>query len=155
MKPKQNRWYLLALALVFISMLSMVTFSAAAEAGSRGDPLVTLSYLNDTYLPKILSELQGKTSDSSGTAANFVVVDLTKGQALTVKSGCEVMLRSGSAVCVATSAPGLINETTAESIDNGGALTKNHLYLSTIDGRSVKATADGVKVLVRGSYSVA
>ena len=152
MKPKKNRWYLRALALMLASMTAMVTFSAAAEAGSQGDPLVTLSYLNETFLPKILSQVQGTASGSSGTS--FTVVDLPKGQSLSLSVGGEVMLRVGSAACGAASAPGLIDETTAGSVDNGGALVKNHLYMSTIDGRTVKATSDGVKLLVRGSYSI-
>ncbi|KAF5058232.1 hypothetical protein DSECCO2_348700 [anaerobic digester metagenome] len=152
MKPKKNRWYLRALALMLASMTAMVTFSAAAEAGSQGDPLVTLSYLNETFLPKILSQVQGTASGASGTS--FTVVDLSKGQSLSLSVGGEVMLRVGSAACGATSAPGLIDETTAGSVDNGGALVKNHLYMSTIDGRTVKATSDGVKLLVRGSYSL-
>ena len=79
---------------------------------------------------------------------------LPKGQSLSLSVGGEVMLRVGSAACGAASAPGLIDETTAGSVDNGGALVKNHLYMSTIDGRTVKATSDGVKLLVRGSYSI-
>ena len=55
MKQKRDRWYLRALALMLASMAAMVTVSAAAEAGSEGDPLVTLSYLNETFLPKLLS----------------------------------------------------------------------------------------------------
>lgn len=154
MKPGKNRWYLRALALVTASMLAAATFAAAADAGSQGDPLVTLSYLNDTFLPKILAEVQGKTGGAGGTADSFAVVTLNQGQALSLGLGGEVMLRVGSATCGADSAPGLIDSTTAGSVDNGGALVKNHLYLATIEGRTVKAAADGVKVLVRGTYSV-
>lgn len=150
MKPKKNRWYLRALALMLVSTAASVTVSAAAEAGSQGDPLVTLSYLNETYLPKILAQVGGTGS----AASSFTVVALSNGQTLSLGVGGEVMLRVGSAVCGATGAPGLIDETTAGSIDNGGALVKNHLYMSTIDGRTVKATGDGVKLLARGTYSV-
>ena len=152
MKPKRNRWFLRALALMLASMTAMVTFSAAAEAGSQGDPLVTLSYLNETFLPKILAQVQGTASGSSRT--NFTVVDLSKGKSLSLSVGGEVMLRMGTATCGAASSPGLIDETSAGTIDNGGVLVKNHLYMATIDGRSVKATGDGVKLLVRGSYSL-
>lgn len=152
MKPKKNRWCLRALALMLASMAAMVTFSAAAEAGSQGDPLVTLSYLNETFLPKILAQVQGTASGSSG--ANFTVVDLSKGQSLNLAVGGEVMLRAGTAACGAASSPGLIDETAAGSVDNGGTLVKNHLYMSTMDGRMVKAAGDGVKLLVRGTYSL-
>ena len=65
------------------------------------------------------------------------------------------MLRVGSAVCVASSAPGLIDETTAGTLNNGGALVQNHLYMMTIEDRGVRATAETTKLLVRGGYTVA
>lgn len=153
----KNRWFLRALVLLLISAVTMVTFSAAAEAGSSGDPLVTLSYLNDTYLPKILSQVDaklGNQSGSSGTADTFAVATLTKGQVLQGDIGCEVLLRVGTAACSAASSPGLIDETAGGTIENGAALVKNHLYMMTIEGRGVKATAATVKVMVRGSYTI-
>ena len=83
------------------------------------------------------------------------MVTLNEGQTLTGGVGCEVMLRVGSAVCVAPSDPGLIDETTAATLANGGALVQNHLYMMTIDGRGVRATGGVTKVLARGSYTVA
>ena len=65
------------------------------------------------------------------------------------------MLRVGSAVCTAPSAPGLIDETTASTLNSGGALVQNHLYMMTIEGRGVKATAATTKLLVRGGYTIA
>ena len=83
------------------------------------------------------------------------LVTLNEGQTLTGGVGCEVMLRVGSAVCVSPSDPGLVDETTASTLANGGALAQNHLYMMTIEGRGVRATAGTVKVLARGSYTVA
>lgn len=148
MKQKRDRWYLRALALMLASMAAMVTVSAAAEAGSEGDPLVTLSYLNETFLPKLLA--QAGTSGQSG----FVLTELSAGQSLTLSVGSEAMLRVGSAACGASSAPGLIDETTGGSLDNGGALVKNHLYMATMEGRTVKAGSCGAKLLVRGGSTL-
>ena len=74
---------------------------------------------------------------------------------LTGDIGCEVMLRVGTAVCVSPSSPGLIDETAATALNNGSALVQNHLYMMTIEGRGVRATAGTTKLLVRGSYTVA
>ena len=82
------------------------------------------------------------------------MVTLNEGQTLTGGVGCEVMLRVGSAVCVAPSAPGLIDETTAGTLNNGGALAQNHLYMMTIENRAVRATAATTKLLVRGTYTL-
>ena len=157
------------------ALLAAVTITAAAEPGSSKDPLVTLSYLNDTFLNTILEEVEdrigrrdreleeklggqlpsGGVSSGSGSAGTFTVVTLTQGQQLVGGVGCEVMLRVGSAVCTAPSAPGLIDETTASTLNSGGALAQNHLYMMTIEGRGVKATAATTKLLVRGGYTIA
>lgn len=168
---KKNRWLLRAAALLLVSIALNVTLSAAAEAGSASDPLVTLSYLNETYMSVILDKVDSKITArntemtakiqkatgtaSSGTASAFSVVTLSKGQTLTGEIGCEVLLRVGTASCVAASSPGLVDETTGGTLNGGGALTQNHLYMMTIENRGVKATAATVKVLVRGGYTVA
>ena len=136
---KKNRWYLRLLALLVLCGALNVTITAAAEAGSSDDPLVTLSYLNETFMDSIMER----------------VVTLTSGQVLTGDIGCEVLLRVGTAVCVSPSSPGLIDETAATALNNGSALVQNHLYMMTIEGRGVRATAGTTKLLVRGSYTVA
>jgi hypothetical protein len=105
---------------------------------------------------QIVRELGGQVTDPSGGVVNtFTVVTLSEGQVLTGSIGCEVMLRVGTAVCVSPSSPGLVDETAASTLNNGGALVQNHLYMMTIEGRGVKATAATTKVLVRGTYQVA
>ena len=160
---KKDRWLLRAFVLLALSA-GLMTTALAAEAGSSGDPLVTLSYLNDTFFNTIMQRVDQKIAERTGqalpggtssTAASFVVVTLSEGQTLTGGIGCEVMLRVGSAVCVSPSDPGLVDETTASTLANGGALAQNHLYMMTIEGRGVRATAGTVKVLARGSYTVA
>lgn len=167
---KKNRWFLRMIVLLMLSAALSMTVSFAAEAGSSGDPLVTLSYLNETFLNTILQrvdqkiadrngqivrQLGGQTAGGTGSAATFTVVTLSSGQTLTGDIGCEVMLRVGSATCVSPSTPGLIDETTAGTLNNGAALAQNHLYMMTIEGRGVKATAATTKLLVRGTYTIA
>lgn len=167
---KKNRWFLRSILLLLISGLLTMTVSVAAEVGSSEDPLVTLSYLNETFLNTILKEVDEKIdarnnqiaqklsgqeiTGGSGTVDTFTVVTLSAGQTLTGDIGCEVMLRVGSAVCVAPSNPGLIDESSAAVLNNGGGLVQNHLYMMTIEGRGVQATAATTKLLVRGTYSI-
>lgn len=167
---KKNRWYLRLMTLLVFSGLLTMSVSLAAGVGTEQDPLVTLSYLNETFMDNILEkvdqkiaarnhqisqQLAGQSTGATNMAANFTVVTLTNGQVLTGDIGCEVMLRVGTAVCVSPSSPGLIDETTAGTVANGGALTQNHLYMMTIEGRGVKATANTTKLLVRGTYYIA
>ncbi len=158
---RRKRWFLrLAAAAALCGVL--MTTALAAEAGSPQDPLVTLSYLNETFLNTILNRVDEKIAARNtqlaqqmggqfsgiGTTSvsTFTVVTLSSGQILTGEIGCEVMLRVGSAVCVAPSAPGLIDETTAGTLNNGGALAQNHLYMMTIENRAVRATAATTKL---------
>ena len=151
-----------------------------AAAGSQTDPLVTMSYLNDVNAPAILKqveskldsreqalvdkldavadayvqEVEGLLGSSGGTGAASSVFSVVKaGQQLLGSTGCELLLRGGSAACVAASAPGLVDSTDGSTLASGGALQPNHLYLITADGRGLKATADAT-VMVRGSYTI-
>lgn len=162
---KRRDWFVRLAAAVALCGVLMTT-ALAAEAGSVQDPLVTLSYLNETFMNTIMARVDEKitarmgqtTGQAPGTgtaeAAAFNVVTLSNGQTLMGDIGCEVMLRVGTAACVTPSAPGLIDETTAGTLNNGGALVQNHLYMMTIENRAVRATAATTKLLVRGSYTV-
>ena len=158
----------------FAAVLMAVTLVAlAAGVGSKEDPLVTLSYLEGTYTDTLLKKadetLQQRNSElesslkaqvdrlagSGGTSAStYQVITLSKGQSLKGTVGTEVMLRVGTAGCYAASSPGLIDTTDGTDLAGGKALVKNHLYLMTVEGRAVQATADTVKLLVRGSYTI-
>ena len=167
---RRERWWFRAAAAAALCGILMTT-ALAAEAGSAQDPLVTLSYLNETFMNNIMARVDEKisarnaqiaqqtggqfSSSGSSSASVFTVVTLTSGQTLTGDVGCEVMLRVGSAVCVTPSAPGLIDETTGGTLNNGGSLAQNHLYMMTIENRAVRATAATTKLLVRGSYTLA
>lgn len=168
---KKNRWVLRLVCLLAVCGVLNMTAVFAVEVGSAEDPLVTLSYLNEVFAEEIMDkvdqeigrrnreivqELGGQTSgETGGSVSTFTVVTLSNGQVLTGEIGCEVMLRVGSAVCVSPSAPGLINETSATVLNSGGSLVTNNLYMMTIEGRGVKATAATTKLLVRGTYTIA
>ena len=153
----KNKWISRLLVLVMVIGAMNMTVSLAAEPGSDQDPLVTLSYLNETFMKSIMDQVDQKiaarntqiaqqmSGQGSGTgteaASTFTVVTMSQGQVLTGDIGCEVMLRVGTAACVSPSNP--------------GAVVQNHLYMMTIEGRGVKATAATTKLLVRGSYTIA
>ncbi len=165
---KKNCWPTRIFALLVLCAALSTTAALGAEAGSPQDPLVTLSYLNDTFLNTVLTRVDEKIAlrnsqlpqggggsfSGSGSSASFTVVTLSEGQTLTGGIGCEVMLRVGSAVCVSPSSPGLIDETSGGTLNSGSGLSQNHLYMMTIDNRGVRATAATTKLLVRGSYTV-
>ena len=162
---KKNRRFSFMLAIVAVfAALSVTAF--AVEPGSSKDPLVTLSYLEDVFFKEVMESVEERiearnqdiakevTGITTSGGDTFTVVTLSNGQVLTGEIGCEVMLRVGNAVCSAPSAPGLIDETNASTLEDGKSLAKNHLYMMTIEDRGVKATSDTVKVLVRGAYTI-
>ena len=150
----------------------------AAAQVSQSDPLVTLSYLNEKATPSILSQVDAKLTQresalkaqleqvadsyaqqvqgsggTGGSASVYQVVTLKQGQQLIAGAACEILLRSGTAVCVSDSSPGLVDMTDGSALAPGGALSANHLYLATIDGRGVKASG-AVTLMVRGNYNI-
>lgn len=178
---KQKKWpaRLLTGGLMTLALVGVAV--AAGQQGTKSDPLVTLSYLEDQAIPAILEEMDDKVAaretqleqklsavvdgyvkevedklgGGSGTSAGgaFQIVTLTAGQTVTGNAACEFLLRSGSAVCVSDIAPGLVDTTSGSTLAGGSALAANHLYVATIDGRGVKATT-AVTIMVRGDYTI-
>lgn len=177
MKKMDKRLTVRLGALAFTAAL-LGTGAALASGGGQTDPLVTLSYLEQTAIPQIVSQVEEKTAakqkelaqsfsdqieaykregGSGGPAdgsASYTLLTLSRGQVLRPEVGCELLLRVGTASVQAGGSPALIDLSSGGTIENGASLTKNHLYMSTIEGRTVTASADTVKILVRGGYSI-
>lgn len=174
MKKPDKRWTV-RLGAIALTAALLGTSAALASGGDKADPLVTLSYLNQTAIPQIVKQVEEKTTvrqkelqqsftdqinqykkqEGQGPSASFTLVTLRQGQTLSLSVGCELLLRIGTAAVQADGSPALIDLSAGNTIDSGVSLTRNHLYMSTIDGRTVTATAGTVKLLVRGGYTVA
>ena len=167
------------LVLAAITLVSGASIIAYASPGTQADPFVTLSYLTEIFKPQIMADvskteqeltqsfneriaaleaqLEAQQSSSapaaSSAADRFSVVTLRRGQSMTCSVGTEIMLRIGTATG-SGSAPALVDYTSGDTISSGTALTTNHMYLITIEGNGIRATADTVRVLVRGVYKV-
>jgi len=178
MKMKRKWTAVLATALA-LSILGVGV--ATAANGDKSDPLVTLSYLEDTAIPQVVEEAEEKTeayqqeleedlasqiaqykkeaqsmaSSGDSGGASYTLVTLSSGQTMYLDVGCELMLRVGTAKVNAATSPALIDIATGGSINNGTSLTKNHLYMATIADRTITPTAATVKLLVRGGYTIA
>ena len=163
--------------LAAIALISGATIVAFASPGSQADPFITLSYLMEEFRPLIMAEVSKKEQDLTkefderiaaleaefqenhdGTGApgdgdTFIVVTLRRNQTLACSVGAEIMLRIGSATGVG-SVPALVNYTSGATLSAGSALVANNMYLVTIDGNGLRATADNTRVLVRGSFKI-
>ena len=175
---KMSKKYIALSAVLALSVLC--GGAALAAAGDQNDPLVTKSYLDQTVIPDIVSQVETKAEErqkqlkedfsaqieqykkdvaamgtGGGSGASYTLVTLTSGQTMSLEVGCEVMLRVGTVKVNAATSPALIDISTGGTVNNGTSLTKNHLYMATIADRTLTPTADTVKLLVRGGYSVA
>ena len=114
---------------------------------------VVSGYVQEVSDKLAASGPSGTAGSGTAPSASYAVVTLKQGQKLTGSAGCEFLLRGGTAVCVSSSSPGLVDMTDGSTLSNGGGLVQNHLYLATVDGRGVQASTDAT-LLVRGSYTV-
>ena len=172
--------------MALLGLLSAVLVFTLAAQGTKEDPLVTLGYLTDQFMPQVVEQVKAQTADrqevlekaleeqieaytkeitrkinklggsssSSSETVGFAVVTLEAGYTLLPEAGCEIMLRSGNAVCVATALPGLVDMTSGGELSGNSPLERNHLYLTTDSDRGVLAN-DTVTLLVRGVYTIA
>lgn len=173
---KLDKRLCLRLGCLALTAALLGTGAALAAGGDQSDPLITLSYLNQTAIPQIVKQVEEKTSDkqkelertftdqinqykqqggqSTGGSASYTLVSMTNGQVMSLGVGCELLLRVGSVTVKANTNPALIDLSTGGTVNSGTSLTKNHLYMATIADRTLTASGD-VKLLVRGSWSVA
>ena len=145
------------IAVLVIAVLALAGGMAYAFSGygTQDDPLITKSYLDSILTEQIMAQAQEKldAAESSRQGA-FTVLTLTNGQTVTCEPGCEIMLRIGSAMAHGADSPVLVDTTSASSLEDGGALERNHLYMATITGNGIMAASATVKVLICGSYTV-
>lgn len=161
----KNKKLIMILAAVFILALGVGVGAYAAGAfGTQSDPLVAKSYLDDVLAPKLQQQYQSQldtqykvledkiSSMSSSLEGNFAVVSLSSGKTLKGSAGCEMILRSGSAVSAGSGT--LADVTSGSMLASGNAVTANHLYVAGTDGDGVRAGSGAVSLLVRGTYSI-
>lgn len=175
-------WLTVLCVILAVGVIAGASALASPGYGTQDDPLVTLSYINETVIPQISSDTE-KAAETAKTEASeqfagqidelkdsfddkasstqaasttdvYSVVSLKSGQTVTCAPGTELILRVGSASSTGSSSPRLIDVTDGSSVSGSGtSLTKNHLYMVTINGNGIKATS-AAKVLIRGNYTV-
>lgn len=166
-------------ALVLVCVVTVAGFSAAATGGDQTDPLVTLSYLTQAFKPEVMAQVDTQVAaneaalraqldaaieeyskrmeqalnQGGGSSSSYIAVSLSAGQVLIPQAGSELLLCSGTAKLAADSAAALFDTTAGSSLNPGGALKANHLYVTAQSGTGVIASANSV-LLVRGEYAI-
>lgn len=153
----KGKWKIAVLAVCAAVALTGVF---AAAAGSENDPLVTLSYLQNIFTPKVqnmvdeavvadreqiktdvdaaIEEWDTKINEAVEAAkqeskpeepASFESLNMAEGTTITLKAGCEFIVRSGAPICNTA----LIDQTSGTVLAAGQKTTANHLYLAAGD----------------------
>jgi len=95
---------------------------------------------------------------SAEASSGYVVLELTKGQKLRVKSGSlELILRPGGKAAVISEykTQGIADLTTGEELLNDKNVPVNHsLLIPKADGRGISVTSVIAYVMIRGDYEI-
>lgn len=166
-------------AIVLSVVVLVGAFSAFAAGGDQTDPLVTLSYLTQVVTPALQDkvdeqvaanekaltdrlneaideyskQMEQALSQGTGKSTAYASVSLAAGQTLYPTAGSELLLRSGGAAVSAGTSPVLLDATAGSSLEIGGSLAANHLYVAPLDGAGITA-ASACVFLVRGTYTI-
>ena len=122
-KRKKSKVWLIGGAVLAGTLLfcsGMQVGAATNEPGSAGDPLITLSYLE-----------QRLEKSSSG----YECITLKKGEILSLAQGSQIILYTGTASVLEN----LIDTTTGMLVSGGKAAEKYHSYLVPADGSGFTA----------------
>lgn len=157
MKKRKFLW-LCVLAAVLI-----VCFAAVASAvpGDNSDPVVTKSYIDrvvedlKAYVDsKSGSSQETTTPETAGVSSTYQVLNVSKGQKITMGESTEFILRAGSGVVFAGTQGGISDVTGGEDLHSGEQVPQNHLLIvPRSDGRGFTAKTDAV-LMLRGSYQI-
>ena len=174
------------IAAALLAMLLLAgCVAAVAAGGSASDPLLTRSYLTNTYIPdtvkqadeeiqkglngvyesalaklKAQAELYQARADAlagegGGYAASFTEQRFKRGDVITLDTGSSGMLLAGSAAISYTSG-GVVDMTTAADVASGTAMAARHRYLAAEDTLCrLTITSDTAVLAPQGLYSVA
>lgn len=148
---------ILSVALIFL-LVNIVQAVSAADPGTDGNPLVSQDYvdakINDITNTVNALKQQVQTLGQPQGTSKYVAVQILQGKQVTLGDGAEIILRSGKATAVASTAGGIADVTDGMDIQTGGNVPLNHLCLiPRDDGRGIKAITD-LWIMVKGTYTM-
>lgn len=127
--------------MLIAAIIGTVTVLATGE-----DPVISLSYLNEIFMPKVETKIK--------ETAVFTVATIEKGKTFCAKEGCEFILRGGEASVIASKNGGISDVTDGVDLADKTAVPPNHhLIVPRDDGRGFTASTD-VIIMVKGAYEV-
>lgn len=153
LKPK-----ILIPAAVGAALIGLTAVAVIATPGDGNDPIVTLSYINDTVIPSLKEYVDSKIASApqtpTGSSSSYNLVNVKAGQKIIGSEGTEFVLRMGSGTIVATANGGVADLTDGTDLADGSPIPANHNLLSPKnDSRGLHMSTDGI-ILIKGTYTV-
>ena len=164
---------------VIIMLTLTLTFGGgflalAAEPGSDGDPLISLSYFDSKIkelkkeitetLSKDLNEKFEKTEkqiensldeikeNGVSSPSTFEVVNVAENETLICDAGTEIIVRSGKFTAVGGTTGGVSDVTAGKDLVTDEVIVNNHLLIiPKNDGRGITSKIAGA-VMIKGNY---
>ena len=151
---------IMAAAAVVALSIAAASVILATEYGAE-DPLISLSYLEEVFFPKVTEYVDNKVNNNVGvtqsSGGEYEVVTLQGGQTLLAKGSLELILRSGEVSVVAggNTVNGIANLSSGNELFEGMNLTVNtYCLIPRGDGRGIVCTSPVAYVMVRGKYEI-
>lgn len=155
-----------AVALFLIgAILSGIVTVGAAEAGTAGNPLISLDWLRETFIPGAISDGENEVDKDTEDLENEIQNLGPQGSEQRVKRSDMLWLESGSMLTVlagelslSSSSQGAVVDTTAGSevtLEDGQAIVNNHRYLAAEASRiAFSVKSDTAVVRLSGNHEV-
>lgn len=162
--PKNKRMLIISSC----TTLAMLTgFVIAADPGSSGDPLITLSYFEQkmdelkeefskftTTKEETKEDEEKKEIEVDTSAFIFKIENLKAGSTLKCGEGTEFIIRTGEMKAVASASGGLSDVTEGTNIDGDAVVPKNHhIVVPRDDGRGLSVVTGGA-IMIKGKYEI-
>lgn len=151
-----------AAALLLAATLLSGSAVIAADAGSSSDPLITLSWLKDTFIPDTVAKAEKRIEDQmekmdssalSGQGISGSELRVKRGDVLRLETGNGLISLAGS--LSGTSNGSIIDLTTGTELTPGSALVLNHQYLAAENTSAVfSVISDTAVVRFTGNYQL-
>ena len=158
-----------ALAVALIVSLTVIAVGTGSTAGTTSDPLVTLSYVNETFKAELLQQMQQQMNTSqmefsqsitamlqsisnqysgyapeSGVETSYIGVTVPKGETLKLEAGQQFLVLSGAGK---VSLNMMVDTTAGKSLASGNALSENHFY--TVPAESAITATSDLSILIQ------
>lgn len=145
------------LAALFLLLSGALGVFAAAFGGGADDPLISLSYLNGTFLQTVLDRVESQRGDAASvnSAALWTETRLKSGDVLLGSTGTFLLPLAGE-MSVSYDSGAVIDVTDGVQVPSGSALSPRHRYL-TAEDTSARFTVTGKTAVLnyQGPYAFA